>query len=302
MSLNRRQVFMLSSAALAAAPFRSLLAWQAPAAAPATLEAIRRNVGFFGGRGGTIGWLVNNDVVVVIDTQYADTAPLFLNALKQKSNRGIDVLFNTHHHGDHIGGNQALKPVTKKLVTHARVPELSKQGARGANPIPPVVPDATFDKTWSEELGGETVTATHYGPGHTGGDAVIRFERANVVHMGDLFFNEFHPFVDRPGGASLKGWLTNVETVAKQYPADAVYIAGHARPGASATTSRKELLRQRDYLDAVLGYVQKGIAAGRSKEEIASLKVLPGFETHQSMPPILTLSGVLNAAFDELKG
>jgi len=59
-------------------------------------------------------------------------------------------------------------------------------------------------------MGDERVTATHYGPGHTGGDAIIRFEEANVVHMGDLLFNELHPRVDRPGGASIQNWMIGV--------------------------------------------------------------------------------------------
>lgn len=299
MPVDRREFLLLSSAALAAYPFRSLLA-QAPGGPATRFEVIRRNVGFFTGQGGHIGWLVNPDAVVVVDSQYPSTAGICLAALKEKSGRGIDRLFNTHHHGDHIAGNSTFRPVTKRIVTHARVPELSKKAAEAPGAAPAVVADATFDKAWSEAMGDETVSATHYGPAHTGGDAVIRFERANVVHMGDVLFHELHPFVDRPAGANLQNWLTVVEAVAKAMPADTVYIAGHSRPGVPVTVGRRELLRQRDYLDAALTHVRGGMAAKRSKEEIVAATSLKGFESHQEIPGVLTLAAVLTAAYEEL--
>jgi hypothetical protein len=83
-------------------------------------------------------------------------------------------------------------------------------------------------------------------------------------------------------------------------PADTTYIAGHARPGQPVVVDRSALLRQRDYFDAILTYARKGIAAGQSKEEIAKLDNLPGFEVYQSSPPRLTLASNLAVAYDEL--
>ena len=61
-------------------------------------------------------------------------------------------------------------------------------------------PDQTFTNVWQLKIGNEQVVAKYYGFGHTSGDVVIAFESANVVHMGDLVFNRFHPFIDRAGG------------------------------------------------------------------------------------------------------
>jgi glyoxylase-like metal-dependent hydrolase (beta-lactamase superfamily II) len=58
----------------------------------------------------------------------------------------------------------------------------------------------------------ETIVARYYGPGHTSGDIVISFETSNVVHMGDLMFNRFHPYIDRPAGASIGNWIKTLET------------------------------------------------------------------------------------------
>jgi cyclase len=303
--MNRRNFLMLSSAALVSVPFRSILQAQ-PSWTP-KFEPIRRNVGYFTARGGTIGWLVNKDALIVVDTQFPDSAKACVDGLKQRAaGRTIDVVFNTHHHGDHTGGNAVFKGNAKRIVGHAKVPELQKQVAAQATSNPnapaqtPVVPDATFDKTWSESFGDERVSAKHYGPGHTGGDAVIVFERAEVAHMGDLLFHERHPRVDRPAGASIQNWLTTIEAVSKELPGNTIYIAGHSKEGLPVTVGRKELLRQRDYFDAILKYTRQAIAEGKSKEEAAKLQSLPGFEQHQASGAMLSLGGVIGVAYEEL--
>jgi glyoxylase-like metal-dependent hydrolase (beta-lactamase superfamily II) len=210
-------------------------------------------------------------------------------------------VINTHHHGDHTGGNGVFKADAKKIVAHAKVPELMKMAAATAPATapPPVFPDATFDKTWGEKAGDERVTATYNGPGHTSGDVIIHFERAHVVHMGDLLFHERHPRVDRPAGASIRNWVTILEKTGKDFPADTIFIAGHARDGVAPTVDRTAVLHFRDYLSAVLAFTQKEIARGQSKDAIAGTASLPGFENYQG-GGVLTLKGVLESAYDEL--
>lgn len=298
--LHTRREFVLTTAALAL-PGRLFARQQTPPPA-GTFEALRRNVGFFTARGGTIGWLINKDAVVAVDTQYANTAPRCVEGLKERSaGRAIDITFNTHHHPDHTGGNAVFQAVSKRMVAHRRVPELMKQFASTQPAAPaPVLPTVTFDDTWSETAGDETVTARHYGPGHTGGDGVIVFEKAEVVHMGDLLFCELHPRVDRPGGANIQNWMRTLETVSNTLPSDARYIAGHARPGHPVVVKRDALLALRNYFDAALTYVRRGIAEKKSQAEITGIAALPGFEQYQSSGQILTLSGTLAAAYDEL--
>lgn len=310
MKIDRRHFLAVSSSALTVLPFARALAQgqQPPAAAaqptmpPATpkFDDVRRNVGIFTMRGGTIGTLINRDAIVIVDTQYADTAKACVDGLKQKTNnRGIDTVFNTHHHGDHTGGNAVFRAEAKRLIAQANVPDLQRKAATAPNAAAPVVADATFDKTWGQDFGDEKVTAWYNGPGHTGGDAIIQFERAHVVHMGDLFFFERHPRVDRPAGASIQNWMVILEKVTQQMPRDTIYIAGHARDGAPVTHDAKAVMRFRDYFDAVLAFTRKGIASGQSKEAIAAAASLPGFESYQG-GGALTLSGVLAVAYDEL--
>jgi cyclase len=309
MKLDRRQFIVLSSLALPAEALAkagvtpiSRVFGQAPAPAVPKFEDVRRNVGIFTMRGGTIGWFVSKDAVVAIDTQFPDTARACVDGLKQKANgRSIDIVINTHHHGDHTGGNAVFRADAKKLVAQAGVPALQKQvAAATANAPAPVVADATFDKTWSEKLGDETVTATFNGPGHTGADAIVLFERAHVVHMGDLLFHHRHPRVDRAGGASIQNWIKILEKVSKDMPADTIFIAGHSKEGMPLTVDSKAVLHFRNYFDAVLTLTRKGIAAGQTKEALAATPSLPGFEDYQGAGAVLSLSGVLGVAFDEL--
>ena len=300
--MNRREFVVTSTAALIGTTFRGPV-WATQQAPPQTaFTPIRNDVGYFTGRGGTIGWMVNKEGVVAVDTQYANTAQICVDGLKERaSGRQIDITFNTHHHGDHTGGNAIFKAASKRMVAHARVVELMKQTVSAQPDVPPpAVADRTFTETWSETLGGETITAKHYGPGHTGGDGIIRFHRANVVHMGDLLFVELHPRVDRPSGASIQNWMKTLETVAKEMSGDTLFIAGHARPGQQVLVKREALTNLRNYFDAVLSYVRKGIAEKKAQADIVSVTALPGFEQYQSSGQILTLANTLTAAYEEL--
>ena len=286
MKWNRREFILTSTVgAVGTALFHRvpLLAQQ-----PATPEftALRGNVGIFTARGGTMGWLINPDAVVVVDSQYADTAQMFLDGLGERTaRRRIDVLVNTHHHGDHTAGNQTLRPSVDTIVAHANVPGLQRrQAAQRDTEAAQEYADETFDENWSLDAGGEQVSARHYGPAHTGGDGVIFFEEANVVHMGDLMFNHRHPFIDRPGGASIRNWITTLEQVVADHDSDTTYIFGHSGPGWPITGPGSVLLGMRDYFAGLLEYVEQGIADGRSAEEIARVDQLPGFGDYSGEP------------------
>jgi glyoxylase-like metal-dependent hydrolase (beta-lactamase superfamily II) len=288
--VNRRD-FLASTAAAAAAGALArpslLAAWQAQAQQAAPLFApIRRNVGFFTMRGGTIGYLINDGGIAVVDSQFPAEATACLNGIKERANgRTLDVLINTHHHGDHSGGNISFKGATKKVVAHAKANEHMRNvpgappPAAGATPPEQLYPDTTFTDRWSADIGDEKVTATWRGRAHTSGDATIAFERANIVHMGDLLFKQRHPVVDRAAGATLKGWITVLERTSRDYAADTIYIAGHANTGLPVTGGREDLAAFRDYLGAVLAHVEAQHKGGKTKEEIlANREPLKGFE------------------------
>ncbi len=311
--MNRRD-FLVNSSLLVSAGLMARAQSATPASPPSVSPApkatvapavtefrlLRRDVGIFTGRGGTIGWLANKDALVAVDTQFADTAALFLEGLPGRDGRKLDVVINTHHHGDHTGGNATMKPAAKSIVAHANVPKLQFNAAEKAGTLTKqVYADTTFPNVWRRELGGEIVTAQYHGAGHTSGDVIVTFEKANVVHMGDLLFNRIYPVVDRPAGASFRHWITVLEEAAKTYPSDAIYVFGHGSPKYGVTGQRGDLLLFRDYIAALLAHVEKQIAAGEPKTKISALENFPGFQDfHLPLPN--RLSGNLGAAYDEL--
>src|SRR5262245_10556470 len=136
--MNRRDFLLKSGAAASLTLFANgPLSAQTPAA-PATSPApavpvappppvtefvpLRRNVGLFTCRGGTIGWLAGKDALVAVDTQSPQTAAIFLEQMPGRAGRTLDAVINTHHHGDHTGGNGVMRPATKTIVAHANVP------------------------------------------------------------------------------------------------------------------------------------------------------------------------------------
>ena len=301
MSWNRREFMALSSAGVLAAagmPALSRRAWaQAPAQAPVKPEfaAVRGTVGVFTARGGTIGYVVTPDAVIVVDSQFADTAQLFLDGLKPKTTRKIDLLINSHHHGDHTGGNKVLQPAVAKIVAHANVPGLQRKAAATAkSEANQAYADTTFEKDWKASVGKETVSARHYGPAHTGGDIVITFQNANVAHMGDLMSFQRNPRADRPAGASIVNWIPVLESTVRDHANDTIYIFGHSKVGERVTGSGKDLLELRDYFTAMLDHVRKGISAGKPMEEIVKVAAVPGFERYEGTPT------ALEAAYQEL--
>ena len=303
---TRRQFIessVLAAAGLAVAPRYLWAQGQQPAPVNGTFTALRNNVGIFSASGGTIGWLMAPDGVVVVDTQFPDTAQQCLDGIKSKSTRPIDLLINTHHHGDHTGGNGVFKPHVGAIVAHKNVPGLQQKAAapnaQGQTPPPPVVADKTYDTTWEQQLGKETVRLKYYGPAHTGGDSVVTFVNANVVHMGDLVFHKMVPFIDLPGGASIAGWIQFLEKAKAAYPKDATYVYGHASEGNDVVGGQDALDGIRAYLSGLLDYVKKGKAAGKTAEELAKVERIPG---HDEVVPMWdgAIKSNVDAAWEEL--
>ncbi len=312
MALTRRS-FLVSSTASAAA----LALWpgrlagsqaSAPAQPPATgFESVRGAVGIFKGRGGTIGTLVQPDGLVVVDTQFPDTAKVCLDGLRARSSRTIDLVINTHHHGDHTGGNAIFRPAARHIVAHENSAALQRRTAE-AQPSGPAqaFPDVTFAGTWSETIGPETIALRYLGPGHTNGDAVVTFERANVVHMGDLVFNRRHPFIDKPAGASIANWIVVLEQTVKAHDADTKYVFGHAGDDYPVVGARADLLAMRDYLTALIEAATAAVKAGTPRAAFTASKLPAAFAAYDpKVPPAqpdprFGLPANLGIAYDEV--
>ncbi len=249
-----------------------------------TFKELRNGIGIYVNRGGTIGWLVNKDAVVVIDSQFPFTVKDFLNELHKLTDRKIDILFNTHHHRDHTSGNPYLSKFTKSIVATENCVRLQKTRNTGTDlDKNKVYADKTFEKSWSATLGKENLFAYHLVPAHTGGDAVFHFINSNVVHMGDLVFNRVYPWVNKEDEASLRGWISFLDDAINHFDNDTLFIYGHSFSPEKVYGNKNDLKFMRNYIEALLTTVRKLKSSGKTDEEILKLDSVPGFENMKTL-------------------
>ena len=209
---------------------------------------------------GNIGVSVGPDGILLVDDGYAPLAEKIEVAVRKLNPGKIRYALNTHFHDDHTGGNAPFAARGATIVAQSNV---RKRLLRAANTNQEALPVITFDQSLSIHFNGEDIKLIHYGPGHTDSDSIIYFTGANVVHMGDHFFNFGFPFVDLNHGGSVEGYLKTIAAVLDTVPADANIIPGH---GQLATVD--DLKKYRDLLVETSDFVKKSIAAGKTLAQL----------------------------------
>lgn len=261
------------------------------------INMLTGDLGIFTERGGTIAFLLSKKETVVVDAQFPDTAAHLIDELKKKNSNPISLLINTHHHGDHTAGNIAFKGLAQHVLAHENSKKNQETVAKNQKTEEKqLYPDKTYSDTWCEKFGKEKICMYYYGAGHTNGDSVIHFEKANIVHMGDLMFNRRHPYVDRSAGASIKNWMTVLDKTTKKFDSKTKYIFGHAVEGYEVTGTADDLKKFSDYLGAVLKFTEGEIKAGKSKDDFLKTTSIPDQGEWKGEG----ISRPLTAAWDEL--
>jgi len=263
------------------------------------IKMLTNNIGIFTEKGGTIAFLISKEGFLVVDSQFPDSAAHLIDELKKKSENRYHWLINTHHHGDHTGGNIAFKGLVDHVVAHenSKANQLRVAEEQKTAPEKILVPDRIFGvEGWIEQMDDEKIRCHYFGPGHTNGDAMIHFEHANIVHMGDLVFNRRHPYVDRTAGASITNWIIVLDKALNTFNKKTQFICGHAEDGYDILLKADDVKAFRNYLGNVLKFTEAEIKAGKIKEEVVKAKGIPG-------SPDWKGSGIerpLSAAFMEL--
>ena len=280
MKLNRRSFLKSSSVFLGGLllqghkPIEQLLFDQN------NFRELRNTIGIYNERGGTIGWYVNDDMIVVIDSQFPDTAKNFKKDLNSKSIGKIDYLINTHHHNDHTLGNFYLKDFTENIVAHENCTKLQLKHNKGKETENQVVSaNTTFNNKWKIKLPDEYLTALHFGKAHTGGDIIIHFENSNIVHLGDLVFNNVYPYIDNPGECTVTGWIEVLDKILSYFDKETEFIFGHANSNENVTGSKTDLINMRDYLQSLIDYVTLMLKDGNTQDQIAETNTIPGHDS-----------------------
>lgn len=222
------------------------------------------------GAGGNIGVSAGDDGVFLVDDQYAPMTPRIRAAVATISRRPIRFVLNTHWHGDHTGGNEAMGAAGALVVAHDNVRRrMSTEQFIAAlgDTVPPsprgALPVVTFSDAATFWINGDSVRAFHVAPAHTDGDAVVHFQRAGVLHMGDVFFNGSYPFVDTSSGGTVRGVIAACDRALAIVGAETKIIPGH---GPLAT--RAELRAYRDMLAGAVERVSALAAQGKTLEQL----------------------------------
>lgn len=232
------------------------------------------------GRGGNIGLLVSDDGAILIDDQFAPHAEAIVASVKKLTEHPIRFLINTHWHGDHTGGNAKFDALGVVIVAHDNVrkrmseEQFNELFKRKTPPAPAeALPTVTFARAMTFHWGDETVRVTHVDHAHTDGDSFIKFDKANVLHMGDVFFNGSYPFIDFSSGGALDGMIAAVDQALTLCTDTTKIIPGH---GPLATPS--DLRVYRALLVDVKTIVSALIAEGKTLDEIVAAKPLAKYD------------------------
>ncbi|MEZ5558871.1 MAG: MBL fold metallo-hydrolase [Pseudomonadales bacterium] len=211
------------------------------------------------GAGGNIGLSIGSDGTLLIDDQYAPLAERIQAAVDASGGGAPKLVLNTHFHGDHTGSNPFFGR-TGTIIAHDNVrARLLDEDGFGAAGLPVV----TYSDRISVHFNGDTIDVIHLPAGHTDGDSIIWFREANVLHMGDLFFNGQFPYIDTDSGGSVAGVIDNIDTVLSMIPDDIAIIPGHG-PLARKPELAATLQMLRETRAAVIG----ALGSGRSIDEI----------------------------------
>jgi glyoxylase-like metal-dependent hydrolase (beta-lactamase superfamily II) len=232
------------------------------------------------GAGGNIGVSAGEDGVLLIDDQYAPLTEKIEAAVAAVSDQPIRFVLNTHWHADHTGGNEKLGEAGALIVAHENVrTRMSTEQILMPfnNKVPPSPPGAlpvvTFSDSVTFHMNGGEIRVFHVKPAHTDGDSIIHFLEADVVHMGDIYFNGMYPFIDVAAGGTIDGMIAAVRLVLEMTDEKTKIIPGHG-----ALSNREELAAFGTMLEGVRDAIAPMIKAGKSRSEVVDAKPTAAFD------------------------
>ena len=221
--------------------------------------------------GGNIGVLVTEEGVILVDDKFERHVPEILAKVKTVTDKPIRYVLNTHHHGDHTGGNPKLAASADILMHENARKNLIQKSQPG-------LPRMTFKKASSIFLGGKEVRAHHFSRGHTNGDAIIEFVGTGIIHTGDMFV-QGSPFIDYSVGASAVDWD---KTLAAVLAMDFDRVI----PGHGPVSTRSDVERWREQFATLRTRMRQLTRSTKNAEEAAKqlkLDDLPGWNLQGSL-------------------
>ncbi len=231
---------------------------------------IRNGVYMLQGAGGNIGASVGDDGVFIIDDQFAPLSEKIMTALGELSDKPVSYVVNTHWHFDHTGGNENFGNGGSVIVAHENVRErmstkqFMKAFGREVPPSPEAaLPVVTFSENTTFYFNDSQIQVMHVPAAHTDGDSLVLFTEANVLHMGDTFFNGFFPFIDSSAGGTLDGVIASTKRALGMINDDTMIIPGHG-----PLSKKPDLEKYLAMLEEVKSTLKPMVDAGKSLDDV----------------------------------
>jgi cyclase len=252
-------------------------------AAPLTTQRLADNVTMFSGPGGSVVVLNGPDGKFVVDTFVAPAWPRLKEALDGLGNAPVQCVIDTHWHFDHTDNNAPFRTAGATVLAHENTTKrmaephdlpILYRGSDGAlaglhfDPSPAeALPQQTFRDTYKLQANGESLVLQHVPPAHTDTDIYVHFEKANVIQMGDLFFNRWYPYIDPSTGGTITGTIAAADKILSLADNSTRIVPGHGPLG-----NKADLTKFRDMLVTSRDRVERLKSAGKSAQEAVAEK------------------------------
>jgi glyoxylase-like metal-dependent hydrolase (beta-lactamase superfamily II) len=250
------------------------------AANPIQPQKLADNLTLLSGPGGNVVVLNGTDGKFVVDTFVSPAWPKLKESLDGLGNAPLKFVVNTHWHFDHTDNNAPLHAAGATVLAHEntkkRMSETNDLPVLGLH-FPPspaeALPQQTFASSHKLQANGETLLLEHVPPAHTDTDIFIHFQNSNVIHMGDLFFNGFYPYIDGGTGGKVAGMIAAADKVLPLANNYTKIVPGHGPLG-----SKPDLVKFRDMLVTARDRIQKLHSSGKSAQEAIAAKPFADLE------------------------
>jgi cyclase len=273
-SLLRGAVLGYPQQTLAADPAATFRAQMG--AAPIQSQKLADNLTMLSGPGGNVVVLNGPDGKFIVDTFVSPAWPRLKETLDGIGNAPLKIVIDTHWHFDHTDNNASLHAAGATVLAH----ENTKKRMSEPQSIPilnvsfpasptDALPQETFGSRHKLQANGDTLTLEHFSPAHTDSDIYVHFEKANVIHMGDTFFNGLYPFVDAGSGGKIDGMIAAANKALPRADDETKIIPGHGPLG-----NKADLTKYRNMVVTARDRVQKLKSEGKTAQEAAATKPL----------------------------
>jgi glyoxylase-like metal-dependent hydrolase (beta-lactamase superfamily II) len=262
--ISRRRLFAMAGISAGAALFvrRPLFANEegivptmvnAAAKAKISAQPLRRNITVLEGSGGNIAVLTGRDGKLLVDAGFSVSRPAISDALASINSEPIKHLINTHWHTDHTDGNVWLHSAGAAITAHENTRKRLSVATRVEGwaytfPAAPAgaLPTKVFAADYEIRPNDTRILLKYYSPAHTDSDISVNFTDADVIHVGDTWWNGVYPFIDYSTGGSIDGQIRAAEANIAMVTDKTIVIPGHGPVG-----SKADLVEFRDMLVAI---------------------------------------------------